>query len=118
LTWELRWGDQAEQLRAIAEETGRLPPALRDEPEVFEDMLWVWDAFWVLHRSRPIGWSVGPIPISEIDAYVRLSGVRRKWFLVRAVDSLDRVYLADHHERQAAKPAKTTAPKAPKRGRR
>jgi hypothetical protein len=60
----------------------------------------VWDAFWVLHRSRPIGFTVGPIPLSEIKAFLELFPVRcGTEFFVRAINDLDRIYLANHNQK-------------------
>lgn len=47
----------------------------------------------MLHRSRPIGMSAGPIPLSEIECYVRLFEVRQVESFVMAIDALDRIYL-------------------------
>jgi hypothetical protein len=108
MTWELRWGKQAEQLRSVADKTGKTPKALEDEPEIYPDVLWLWDAFWLLHRSRPIGMTVGPIPLTEIEAYIRLYQVQQVELLITAVDALDRLYL-EHEAEQHRSKVKTPA---------
>ena len=94
----MRWGEQADQLRAVADKTGKVPTALKEEPDVYPDMQWIWDAFWMLHRSRQIGMSVGPIPLSEIESFIRLFEVREIEAFIAAIDALDRMYLQHTNE--------------------
>lgn len=68
-------------------------------------MQWLWDAFWILSRSRNYGMSVGPIPLTEIESYVHLMEVTQVEYLLRAVDSLDRIFL-EHHSAKLKTPKK------------
>ncbi len=87
----------------LAERSGKLPKALEQEPEVFEDMLPYWEAYGDLMHSRSIGMSVGPIPLSEIVAYLTLFPGLREDLLVRMVRELDEVYLEHHNAKQKQK---------------
>lgn len=100
----------------MASKTGKTPEALEQEPTIFEDTAWIWDAFWMLNRSRRIGMSIGPIPLSEIKSFCDLFEVRRTRYLIEAIDHLDRIYL--DHINQEQKKSKPKAKKGtPKHGR-
>ena len=45
---------------------------------MFDDLLWIWQAFAILSRSRRVDGMAGlqPISVLEIDAYARLRGIR------------------------------------------
>jgi hypothetical protein len=44
-------------------------PSLRERPQLPPDLIGLQDAFDFLSISRPIGFNLGPIPITEITAY-------------------------------------------------
>lgn len=81
----------------LAEERGELPPALANEPELYEDLEGAWSAFEDLNRSR--GYQDGrprPIAWSEILAYLELRGIRcgeERDELVERVLVLDNAFL-------------------------
>jgi hypothetical protein len=63
-------------LSEVKAQQGINSPA-KAEAEVvpFPDLLWAWNGFWRLSNSRPVGFNgVLRIPLSEIEAYARLSG--------------------------------------------
>lgn len=96
-----------------------MPQALAEREEPFEDSRWLWDAFWRLNRCRPVVMGPGPIPLSEIESYVRLFGVPDVARFVDAVDQLDRVYLeveARKFEQRASRDRKAAGAR-PGRGR-
>lgn len=78
------------------EEKGLPPPSWTQErengPAIPEHQIDVWDGFWVLNDSRPVGMAPGGIPLIEIEAYLRLYGIRDpddvdEWLtLLRAMD--------------------------------
>ncbi len=101
------WGARSTWLEKIAEETGRPVPALDSKPEVPEDLLWVWEAWWHLAGSRPSsGFGPLPIPISEILAYCEFLGFRsldNRAFLLRIVRVLDEEYFTILEARKNSK---------------
>jgi len=61
---------------------------------VLPENIWAWSAFQALRGSRQVGFSTGPIPITEITAYCDLIGLAdpvQKIRLARFVMALDRV---------------------------
>lgn len=75
------------------EEQPEAPNPLKSRPELYDDLVPVWEAFWFLHSSRPVGMDVGAISLTEIIAYWReLHGVSgrsdlvEKVHLIRAMD--------------------------------
>ncbi len=66
------------------------PSALAKEPEVFADVLDIRDAFIILSPSRSAGMGVGCIPLTELEAYIRLyevDDIDRFLQLIRAMDA-------------------------------
>ena len=58
-------------------ESGKLEEVLESEPEIWPHLQWIWDAFFVLHRTRQRGLGAQPIMLNEIVAYCRLMGVSK-----------------------------------------
>lgn len=87
-------------MQEIARRTGKLPQALQEEPELYEDVRPYYEVFIALHRARPVGMGPGPIPLADIEAAGRLFRVRRMDYLVRVVQALDEVWLRWWAERQ------------------
>ncbi len=50
-------------------------PALRQRPELFPHLAYVWDSFWLLSSSRHSGFGLGPIPLGEVILYFAWQGV-------------------------------------------
>jgi hypothetical protein len=46
--------------------------ALADWPDVYDDLAFVWKAFWDLSRARPTGFGPAPIPPSDILAWMQI----------------------------------------------
>jgi hypothetical protein len=70
--------------------------ANRVDPE--PHLLSEWQAFAELRTDRPVGFDVGAIPWSSIDAYARRHAIEADEFprlvsLIRALDLAERVYL-------------------------
>lgn len=92
--------------------TGDLPPALENEPELPDHLVFYWRAFWGLHADRPPSFGgVMPIPFSALDRFGRryqvddLDAFDRLSTFVR---EMDRVYLGWAHKQKkvaASKPA-------------
>ena len=47
------------------EDNPNLPP----RPEIYDDLIPVWECFWFLSPARPQGMDLGAIPLSEIVTY-------------------------------------------------
>ncbi|WP_298983488.1 hypothetical protein [uncultured Roseibium sp.] len=57
----------------MAQKTGKVPPALKRKPELFEDLRLVWEAFKTLSPARQYyNGAPQPIPLSEILAYCQM----------------------------------------------
>lgn len=75
-------------------------------PELSDDLLFAYRAFYELTTDRAVGFAVGPIPFAAIDAYARRYGVDdrdefdRLRDLVRAADE---AYLAEMTRRAETK---------------
>ena len=87
-----------------ADETGELPQSLREWPELDPALADVWRAFGFLHDSRQIGMDEGPIPFTEIDAYMRVFPTDDPETFVDLIQAMDREYLRYRHETRQRKP--------------
>ena len=83
------------------------PLALQQMPRLYPDLRAIWEAFWFLHSSRPVGMSVGAIPLSEIVTYWRSldfvlddDDFQMKVKLIREMDT---VYLRWQRKQEDAK---------------
>jgi hypothetical protein len=76
-----------------------------DGPELFEDLIWIWQGFISLSHSRSVGMS-GPLHItfSEINAYCSLysiTGHRKKIDFADHVTLLDSLWIEDYYEKDS-----------------
>lgn len=91
MRWNLEWGRYAEQLGKLAEK-GKAIPALENQPEIYDDLFDVWQAFQDLNNSRTAGFDVNPIQISQIEAWLRLHRItdyeeqQDYFYLIRKLD--------------------------------
>ena len=84
-------------------------PLLAEGPQLFPDVVWVWNGFMHLSKRRPQGFSGAlPITIEAIDAYARLKAVRTDDldFFFTAVTELDDLWLVDYDDRAEREKAK------------
>jgi len=89
------WGDKVEWFKSVAKETGEVPRALAQRPEVPQHLAMVWSAFFLLSGDRSIGFEgPGPIPFLAIDRYAERFGLtgdadefERFVELIRAMDA-------------------------------
>lgn len=74
-----------------------MPPSLAEKPELQEDLITYWNAFFTLVWSRPIGMAIGYIPLSEIIQYGIVLGYNTDMeYLERfiyLIQSMDEVYV-------------------------
>jgi len=92
------------------EKEGNHIKALDEKPKLYEDLESVFEAFKILSSTRPVGMSIGAIPLTEISAYMKMFGIdgyqEKKRFL-KQIQILDAVYLkhsAKQSNKKAAKP--------------
>jgi len=95
----LQWGPTLGQLQTIARREGKVPKALADEPEIFEDMRPYWQAYAVLIQSRL---ETGRIPVSETMMYLSHCQLRVD-LMLRVVRELDDIYVEHHKEKTKLK---------------
>jgi len=96
------------EMREARERAEGKPPPKPQEPapNLFPDMLWVWSAFCMLSDRRGVG-ANGPLPITmeAMHAYAKMTNRRERVYmeqLLHFVPLLDREYLNDFYEKQAA----------------
>ena len=98
----------------------KLPPAIRDAPELRLGLGLYWSAFWDLDSCRAIGMGEGPIPWLAIDAYASARGLDAEQrddlqFFIAAMDRVYLQHLSEKREKESkrgskAQPGKLRAP--------
>jgi hypothetical protein len=73
------------------EERAKLEAELETPPLPLE-LDHVWNAFCRLHARRRSGFSAEPIAWSDLDAFIRLTGVRLAPFDIQLIEMLDDLY--------------------------
>lgn len=63
--------------------------------------------FRELAQSRQALFAPMPLPLAEIDAYVRLSGMALQWWEVRALRQLDQLWMRTWIDARPKDPAPT-----------
>jgi len=88
------------------QEGGMAVPALQNRPQLSRWVVEYWEAFQVLGNSRiPHQGGVGPIPLTEIVAYMDASYLRdvdERLRLIKMIQSLDKVYCRHVNDKAAA----------------
>ncbi|MHC5053639.1 MAG: phage tail assembly chaperone [Planctomycetota bacterium] len=79
--------------------------ALEREPQLYEDLVPVWNAFLALDRARSVGFVPNPITVEAIAVYLDLYAVegdeRRLWFeRIQAMDAACLGWRMDRAERE------------------
>lgn len=90
----------------MAAKTGRSPEALKNRPELFEDLTPVWNAFAGLHMTRPSGFGPCAVPMESIRVWLDLHEIHdlddRVEFL-ELIQAMDAAWLAWANEKMKAK---------------
>lgn len=78
-------------------------------PELFNDLIWVWNGFLALSNSRSVGMA-GPLHItySEINNYCELYSIKgyiKKSDFADHVRLLDNLWIEDYYEKEKKKRA-------------
>lgn len=74
-----------------------------EPPELLPSAEALWEAWVVLQNSRPVGFDIGYIPVSEVLAYCALLGIsdlNQRERILTAVQRLDVEYLKHHAEQR------------------
>ncbi len=98
------------------ERLGRDPPAELIRLEELEEGLWpsnrgAWRAFGELSGGRSMGFGVGAIPLTEIEAWFRLHRRLPESLLVTKIQLIDGAFLVQQSKDQAATAAAKPKPK-------
>jgi hypothetical protein len=92
--WEVEWGRWADKLRQQAEDTGVLPQALANIPELPTYLVLYHNAYSVLHNSRGQGFSgYLPVTIEAMEAYCRMFDVSDHVLFVYFMQGMDMAML-------------------------
>lgn len=82
-------------------------PALQNRPTITQWVIEYWEAFQILGNSRiPHQGAIGPIPLSEIVAYmdaIYLRDVDERLRMIMMIQSLDKVYTKHVNDKAAHK---------------
>ncbi|OGO14144.1 MAG: hypothetical protein A2Y53_05655 [Chloroflexi bacterium RBG_16_47_49] len=82
---------------------GRSCKPLESRPErVYDDIYYVWEAFWILHKSRnyaPDGSPLG-IFLTEIKAWIDIFEIENTSFFVSTISRLDSIYRESTRKKQ------------------
>lgn len=78
-------------------------------PELYDDLYEVTEAFAVLSAGRTLSIGVGgavanPVPLGEIDAYCRLTGIIDTAEFSRLIRAMDGAYLERVRDRRSSAP--------------
>lgn len=75
---------------------------LEEQPEVYPHLMWVWDAFCEIEKSRQYGFGhPQPISLHEIESYARLNSITGEDLqeLLTYVRFLDQSFIAWHRKK-------------------
>ena len=67
--WSLKWGENARKVYEAASDAGVDIPESVIPPECPDHLVGYYDIFWKLSTCRNVGFSVGRIPWTAIDAF-------------------------------------------------
>lgn len=104
----MQWGASLSALEDLALK-GHHIGALDGRPEVADENMFYWNAFSVLTTSREVGFSIGNIPLSEIEAFCRLAGiedVEERMEFVSVIQAMDREFVEFHRKKGGTKNAR------------
>ncbi len=74
-------------------------PELDDRPVLHPVHLELWEAFSVLSSSRPVGFGVGYIPLTEMVCYATVIGYERVTDFVSIMRALDSVFVKHQNDK-------------------
>jgi len=97
----LEWGNYAQQLEKIAAK-GKRVPAIENRPELFDDLIPIWQAFEQLHSGRQSGFGISPLRTSDILTYLNFRQIDDLEFyeLILAMDNEWCKWASDKHTQE------------------
>lgn len=74
---------------------------MENRPELYPDLVPVWEAFVLLSPSRNMGWGAGAIPLTEVRAYCEMFEIEpeEREDLLYLLRALDEEYLKSTNEK-------------------
>jgi hypothetical protein len=104
--WKLasKAGDGAslgDHLKAL--ERRGIRPAASVAPKLPKEAAHIWAAYCQLDATRASGFGPGPILFTEIEAFLRVTGVALRRWEIMAIRAIDMAYMQHYAEAQAAK---------------
>jgi len=72
---------------------GKPTPAWDNMPELYDDLAWVWRAFWSLNGRRQYGYGPCPFSVVDIIEYARLYEVSRPKDFFEYIAAMDNEWL-------------------------
>lgn len=88
-------------------QSGQMPEQL-NVPDIPYELIYVWDWWVELNRTRPVGMDIGALNYTEIANWATLLKIGITAFEVRCIMALDSAYMRVRGEQQARKAASTT----------
>ena len=84
----MEWGEHVRQLEKIAK-NGKRVLAIENRPELYSDLIQVWQAFNQLHSGRQSGFGANPLCTTDIVSLMSLYGIDDTGFyeLILAMDN-------------------------------
>ena len=104
LSWHLEYGNKNEWFEKLEEQGEPDIPALDTRPSLYPDLLLDWRAFHEISSSRPSGFGLSYIPLSQILAYMLIHGIvdyEERKELIKRIHILDNTFMAYHAEEKA-----------------
>ena len=94
MKWDKEWGtpERLEFLESLVEQ-GKNPPALENRTHLPYCLIEYYRAFKMLSGSRRLGMGVGPIPLSEIVAYLQIYPTHDVDLFIYLLMTMDDYYL-------------------------
>lgn len=110
LRWEFRFPpDRVEHLRRIERETGKRPVSLDKKPVLRDELIFFWDVFAQLNRSRGVGFTAeaikGPDIVAWMDIHeVKDPEIRRQVYEIVTLLDMEWLHLVDLQRKEVSSP--------------
>lgn len=89
----MQYGENEILYEKIEKRENREVSALRDKPELYDDLIPVWNAFNDLSLSRTVGFNVDSIQPQAIVAWMELNEIEDRKEMYQLIMELDRKFL-------------------------
>lgn len=100
--WDLKYGKYQKYWEKKLEKTGKLPDNLPERPQLYPDLIEIYEVFWLLNTSRNIN---GAIPVSEIITLLAIFGIctQENIFIVVKMDHAYLKKMQEDRDREVKK---------------